>query len=167
MSRTIKGYKSPRTPFLFFRGDWPYGIEIGRQISDFETELESLLPEDVLLEADYRFSGQRVDEFEDGRTRVDYIGMESLEELFDRMGEYDELVTGTAEYEVGGSTGEIRYETSNLEMPGRITAEFEIPEEEDPAVEEAVEKSVHSHFNSFLGWDLPGKHPRQYVEKYI
>lgn len=167
MSRKIEGYKSPRTPFLFFRGDWPYGIEVGQEISDFETRLEGLLPEEAVLDSSYSFQARRSEESEGGGTRIDHIGIDSIEGLFDRMGEYDELVTGVAEYEVGNSTGEISYTTSTFDAPGRIEAEFRVAEEEDPAVEEALERSIHGSFDSFLGWNLPGKHPRQYVERYL
>jgi hypothetical protein len=165
VTRTIKGYKSPRTPFLFFRNDWPYGMEVASEISEFEQMLEDELPEEYSLEPDYSFNAAET-RFSDGNLDLEAINLHSLDEVAHSEGDYDDLLTGRVNYTVGESTGELFY-NSGVERTGRIEAEFNIPDNEVPEIENAIEKAVHSCFNSFAGWDLPGMHPRQYFEELV
>ncbi|MBY6294150.1 hypothetical protein GLU60_02065 [Nanohaloarchaea archaeon H01] len=140
-------------------------MEVASEISEFEQVLEDELSGEYSLEADYSFN--TLDSRPSNESSISQAtSFDSIEELIKSEGVYDNLLTGKVSYTVGESTGEVFYD-SGAERTGRIETEFNVPDDEVPEVENAIERAVHDNFNSFAGWDLPGKNPRQYVEELV
>jgi len=150
MAKT-RGYRSPGISAPFFLKDW-YDQEIGQFMLEFEEELREDLPEDEVFAVEYTFAGPEMET------------VNSAQELAERVFSTD-VAVGRAEYEFTTGSGKVWYETAlPMEGDGKFKAEFGLENGESA---EAVRENVHEYFDSFLGMNLPGKHPRQYVEKYF